>query len=121
MKSEILSKKQYLFLFHIYSNYYQLQLMLLTHHFELTLLLTNLLHIPTQQINGTKMNIGHIGMYLCHWFVLHALLCLHLNLSLTYLLTNQYLLLLVLKLCYQGYQTVYSFFQLRSILLTKSN
>ena len=55
--------------------------MLLIHHFELTSFLSNLLHIPTQQINDPNMIIGQIGMYSCDCFVLHALLCLHLNLS----------------------------------------
>ena len=61
--------------------------MLLTHHFELKLLLTNLQHIPTQQINGLNMVIGQIGIYLSDWFVLRALLCLHVNLFLVYLLS----------------------------------
>ena len=57
--------------------------MLLLNNFELTLPLTNLLHIPTQQINGTNNTvIGQTGMYMCDWFILHAFLYLHLNFSL---------------------------------------
>ena len=41
---------------------------------------------PLQQINITKTIIGQIGMHLCDWFVLHALLCfpLPVNLSLSF-------------------------------------
>ena len=51
----------------------------------LTLLLANLQHILTQRINGMIMVIGQIGIYLCYWFVLHALMCLHLTFFLTYI------------------------------------
>ena len=57
--------------------------------FELTLLLTNLLHIPTQQIDGTNRVIGQIVIYLCDWLFcmigcsLFIIVCLHLNLRLS--------------------------------------